>query len=121
MNTKIKNINDVKIAVVHSDKKLVFDVQSALDFMMTVQYETGCSRIAINEEALVEDFFVLSSRLAGDVLQKFVNYNIKFAIIGDFSKYTSKPLKDFIYESNKGKAIFFSSSEDEAIEKLSCM
>ena len=121
MNMKIKEINDVKIVVVNSKKNLVFDAQSALDFMMTVQYETGCSRIAINKEAVTEDFFVLGSHLAGEILQKFVNYNIKFAIIGDYSKYTSKPLKDFIYESNKGKEIFFSSSENEAIEKLSCV
>ena len=31
----------------------------------------------------------------------------------------SKPLKDFIYESNKGRDIFFVSSEEDAIEKLS--
>ena len=36
-----------------------------------------------------------------------------------FSGYTSKPLKDFIYESNKGRDIFFVSSEEDAIEKLS--
>lgn len=35
------------------------------------------------------------------------------------SEYTSKPLRDFIYESNKGKDIFFVSSEDEALKKLS--
>ena len=39
--------------------------------------------------------------IAGDILQKFVNYGIKFAIFGDFTGYTSKPLKDFIYESLK--------------------
>ncbi|MBQ7410923.1 MAG: DUF4180 domain-containing protein [Clostridia bacterium] len=33
-------------------------------------------------------------------------------------KYTSKPLKDFIYESNNGKDIFFVKDENEAINKL---
>ena len=37
---------------------------------------------------------------------------------GDFTKYTSKPLKDFIYESNKGKDIFFVPTKEEAIIKL---
>ncbi len=37
---------------------------------------------------------------------------------GDFSRYTSKPLRDFIYESNNGSHIFFVSTEDDAIEKL---
>lgn len=40
-------------------------------------------------------------------------------IVGDFSGYTSKPLKDFIYESNKGRDIFFVDSEEEAIDRLS--
>ena len=32
---------------------------------------------------------------------------MKLAIIGDFSGYTSKPLRDFIYESNNGNQVFF--------------
>jgi len=119
MEMQIKDINNFKIAVVNSSEKIIFDTQSALDFMMTVRYETGCNRIVINKNAVSEDFFVLSSRLAGDILQKFINYNVKLAIVGDFSKYTSKPLKDFMYESNRGRDIFFSSSEEEALEKLS--
>ncbi|WP_454862006.1 DUF4180 domain-containing protein [Peribacillus frigoritolerans] len=31
---------------------------------------------------------------------------MEFAIIGDFSSYTNKPLKDFIYECNKGNNVF---------------
>lgn len=41
------------------------------------------------------------------------------AIVGDFSTYASKSLKDFIYECNKGKDIFFLANEELAIEKLS--
>lgn len=50
---------------------------------------------------------------------KVINYQTKFNIYGDYSKYTSKPLKDFIYESNSGKDIFFIENEDEAIKMLS--
>ena len=68
-----------------------------------------------------EDFFILSSGLAGEVLQKFVNYGMKVAIVGDYSRYTSKPLQDFIRESNRGKTVFFVSSESEALEKLAAL
>lgn len=34
------------------------------------------------------------------------------------SKYTSKPLHDFIYECNKGNDIFFVDNLNQAIEKL---
>lgn len=106
------------IAIVNSEEIVIKDVQLAIDFMMTVKYETNCEKIALNKEAIVEDFFILSKGIAGEILQKFINYQVKFAIYGDFSKYTSKPLKDFIYESNHGKDIFFVENEEQAIEKL---
>ena len=115
MNIKI--IND--IAIVSSDEIIIKDTQTAIDFIMSVKYETNCSKITINKGAIIEDFFILSKGIAGEILQKFINYQIKFAIIGDYSKYTSKPLNDFIYESNKGKNIFFVENEDEAIKTLS--
>jgi hypothetical protein len=106
------------LVYIKSEDILIFDAQSALDFMMTVNYEKGCSRIALDKNSITEEFFKLSSGIAGDVLQKFINYHTKLAIIGDFSKYTSKPLHDFIYECNKGKDIFFVDSLDKAVEKL---
>ncbi|MBR5805712.1 MAG: DUF4180 domain-containing protein, partial [Oscillospiraceae bacterium] len=42
----------------------------------------------------------------------------RIAIYGDYSRYTSKPLRDFIYESNKGKSVFFVATKEEAIEML---
>lgn len=114
---KVKTIKD--IAVIKSNEIIIKDVNSAIDFMMSIKYETNCNKIVLNKEAVIEDFFILSKGIAGEVLQKFINYQIKFAIYGDYSKYTSKPLKDFLYESNKGKDIFFVESEEEAIKKLS--
>lgn len=111
--------NNIEIAVVNSSDILITDVQSALDFIATIGFETGCYRIILDKSSICEDFFNLKTKLAGDILQKFVNYHVKIAIVGDFSAYTSKSLKDFIYESNKGKDIFFLPDEKQAIEKLS--
>jgi Domain of unknown function (DUF4180) len=119
MNIKTIDVNGHIIAVAHADTILLKDEQSALDMMMTISVEKDSNRIILNKEAISEDFFNLSTKLAGTILQKFVNYNMKFAIIGDFSGYTSKPLKDFIYECNKGNHVFFVSSEQEAINTLS--
>lgn len=117
---KIENIkmNEANIAVVSSDVKLIADTQSALDFIMTVKYETNADRIVINKEAVSEEFFILSTGIAGEILQKFINYHVKIAIYGDYTKYTSKPLKDFIYESNCGKDFFFTVTKEEAINRL---
>ncbi|MEK3822369.1 MULTISPECIES: DUF4180 domain-containing protein [Cytobacillus] len=119
MNIKKTEVNGHIIAIAHADSILLTDEQSALDIIMSISSETESNQIILNKEAISEDFFKLSTRLAGKILQKFINYDIKFAIVGDFSSYTSKPLKDFIYECNKGNDIFFVSSEQEAILKLS--
>lgn len=94
------------------------DTQTAIDFIMSVQYLTGADRIVLNKEAISEQFFILSTGIAGAILQKFVNYHLKFAIYGDFTQYTSKALKDFIYECNHGSEIFFVSTKEEAIQKI---
>lgn len=107
------------IALVTGSDVLIRDVQSALDLMATVQYETGSDRIVIHKSLISERFFDLSTRLAGDILQKFINYRAKLAIVGDFSIYSSRSLRDFIYESNNGSDFFFMPSEQQAIEKLS--
>lgn len=114
---EIKKLND--IAIVNSNDLIITDTQSAMDFVMSIKYETECKKIILNKEAICNDFFILSKGIAGEILQKFINYHIKFAIIGDFSKYTSKPLQDFIYESNKGKDIFFVPDTDTALKMLS--
>ena len=110
--------NGMTIAVISGDEKVLVDVQSALDPAMTVKYEAGTARLAIDKRVIAEDFFILSTGMAGEVLQKFINYHIKAAIWGDYSHYTSKPLKDFIYESNHGKDFFFTATQEEAVRRL---
>lgn len=110
--------NNKTIAQVMGSEKVITDLQSALDLIMTAKYEAETNLIAIDKRAVCEEFFILSTGLAGEILQKFINYQAKIAIFGDYSKYTSKPLKDFIYESNKGKDIFFVSTKEEAVERL---
>lgn len=110
--------NGILCAIVNSDKPVITDAQSALDVLMSAKFETGAKNIVISKKLIVEDFFILSTGFAGEVLQKFINYGGRIAIYGDFSHYTSKPLHDFIHESNKGENIFFVATEHEAIEML---
>ncbi len=110
--------NNIVCAVVESDDVIITDTQSALDLLMSAKYDVGTKNIVIDKKLINEDFFILSRGLAGEILQKYVNYGGRIAIYGDYSHYTSKPLKDFIYESNKGKDVFFVASEDEAITML---
>lgn len=110
--------NGVACAVIQSDSLVIVVSQSALDVLMTAKYEAGAKNIVIDKKLVAEDFFILSSGLVGEILQKYVNYGGRIAIYGDFSHYTSKPLKDFIYESNKGHDVFFVSTQEEAVSML---
>ena len=118
MNIEHLKNNGIDIAVVSGDGMVIVDTQSALELVMTVKYETGAERIVIDKDVVCEDFFILSTGMAGEILQKFINYHVKAAVYGDYSHYTSKPLKDFIYESNHGKDFFFVSTKEEAVQKL---
>lgn len=119
MNITTTEAGGTKIAVVSGSEAVVNDVQSALDLIMSVRYETDCDRIVIHKALLSGEFFDLKTRLAGEILQKFINYQVKAAVVGDFSGYTSRSLRDFIYECNHGKDIFFVADEEEAVRKLS--
>lgn len=118
MNIEYKTINEIDVAVVSGDQAELTSPQAALDLAMSVKYEKGVSRLAIDKRVLGEEFFILSTGTAGEILQKFVNYRVKAAVFGDYSRYTSKPLRDFIYETNCGKDFFFAASREEALEHL---
>lgn len=117
---KIYNINknNKDISVVESEDILINDVDSGLDFAMEVSNMTGINNIILNKEAVNDVFFDLKNRMLGELLQKYINYNVKIAFIGDFSGYESKALNDFIYESNNGRDFFFVEDIDTAVEKM---
>ncbi|MHA6481848.1 DUF4180 domain-containing protein [Paenibacillus sp. strain BS8-2] len=119
MNIRIDARGESKVAVIESGEVLIRDVQDALDLMATVSYETdGCNKLLLDKSLFIESFFDLKTKLAGDVLQKYTNYKVKLAIVGDFGVYTSSSLKDFIYESNHGKQVFFMPDEETGLAAL---
>lgn len=119
MNIQTLQYDGAVIAHLCDDTPVITDVQTALDAAMTARYDVQTDLLAIDKRALCEDFFILSRGLAGEILQKYANYHIRIAIYGDYSHYTSKPLRDFIYESNKGTSVFFVATLDEALKRLS--
>ncbi len=91
--------------------------EDMLDIMADAGYR-GCRGIIIHKETLHKNFFDLKTGLAGEILQKFSNYRMNLAIIGDFSQLKSKSLRDFVRESNKTGTTCFVGSRDEAFFRL---
>ena len=119
MNFNVIKENGITITHIVSDNLVLTDVESALDLMANVRYATKSNIIILDASLVDPTFFDLKSNLAGEILQKFVNYSMKLAIIGDFSQHTSKSLRDFIYESNKGNHILFLSDVGTAVARFS--
>lgn len=65
--------------------------------------------LAVPVERLAPEFLDLSSGVAGEVLQKAVNYRLKVAVVGDVADRAaaSAALADFIRESNRGEHVWF--------------
>lgn len=77
-----------------------------------------CETVVLRKENFDPSFYELRSGLAGDILQKVSNYRSRLIILGDFSKITSRSLKDFIFESNKRGKVIFKKTLEEAVELI---
>ncbi len=113
----IINMNNAYAALVNKDEKICC-VQDILDIMATAQYYYDCVGLIVYKECLGESFFELKTGYAGEVLQKISNYQMKIAIIGDFSQYKSNSLHDFIYECNKGNQVFFKDTVEDGLNAI---
>lgn len=117
MKIEISHSAGVAIAEILSDNIEVNNTEDALDILGNCSYQ-GADNIILHEKNIIPAFFDLKTTIAGDILQKFSTYQVRLAIVGDFSKYSSQSLKDFIYESNKGGRIYFVNTLAEATAKL---
>ncbi|MDD3967026.1 MAG: DUF4180 domain-containing protein [Candidatus Marinimicrobia bacterium] len=113
----IHRIYDIPVAVPEEVDKPFATVQDILDLMADVHYR-GARKIILRKDQLVPAFYDLKSGLAGEILQKFSNYYMQLAIVGNFSSLRSKALQDFIRECNRGKQVFFAENSDEAVKFL---
>lgn len=110
-------INRVSIAEIIANKIIINSAADGLAILGEVYYQ-GFYSVIVYEKNITPDFFQLANGMAGEVLQKFSNYRIKLAIVGDFGAHPSKSLKQFIFESNKTGHINFVLSLNEALLSL---
>jgi hypothetical protein len=80
----------------------------------------GASLVAIPAERLDDDFFRLRTGIAGAMVQKFVTYRLRLAIVGDISRHLSESaaLQDFVREANRGADVWFVANREELSQRL---
>lgn len=111
-------IQDVPIAEITADELLITSAEDGLELLGNLYYQ-GFDRVILYTQNITPDFFDLKNGMAGEILQKFSNYRVRLAIVGDFSEYPGQSLKDFLYESNKGRHVNFLPTLAEALSQLS--
>lgn len=117
MQIKTHTVRNIQLAEIIADDPVIEKAEDGLDLLGNVYYQ-GFDRMIIHAANIHPDFFDLKNGMAGEILQKFSNYRMRLAIVGDFSAHTSKPITDFMYESNNGKQVNFLNTLEEALDKL---
>ncbi|WP_406728736.1 DUF4180 domain-containing protein [Streptomyces sp. GD-15H] len=109
----------VPVLVCDKDGRKLSGGDTALDLIGDAM---GCHAdvVAVPVERVADDFFALRSGVAGEVAQKFVNYRIRLAIVGDIATHVagSDALRDFVREANRGNQLWFVPDHDTLQERL---
>lgn len=119
MTDGVADVAGSSVWVCHRDGPLLDGERAAVE-MVGAAYGSGATVIAIPLARLGPGFLTLSTRIAGDVIQKFVNYGFQVAFVGDVSAAVaeSDALRDFVRESNRGRHVWFLDNLDALSTRL---
>ncbi len=119
MPDEIREIAGVRILACDPDGPTLSKLQEASDLIALARGDSA-NIVVLPMKRLDPAFFQLRTGFAGEFLQKFVNYMVRLAIVGDFSQYISQSdaLRDLIRESNRGSAVWFLDDVAELEERL---
>jgi len=108
----------VTALVCDTDRPTIATVQDALDLIGAALSQAEV--VAVPATRFDDAFFTLNTGLAGEIMQKFVNYQLRLVIIGDLSRQleSSSALRALVHESNRGQHIWFVADLDELRTRL---
>jgi hypothetical protein len=119
MESNLVEYGAVRCLVLHPDGPVINEPNQARDLVEEALSERA-NAVAVPVQRLGASFFVLRTGLVGEVIQKMVNYRLRFAIVGDISGYVaaSDALRDFVVECQRGTDIIFVDDQAELEERL---
>ncbi|MGW7031546.1 DUF4180 domain-containing protein [Streptomyces xanthophaeus] len=115
----LQTIHDVPVLMCPAEGDPIRGEGDALDLIGDAGYQ-GAQWVAVPAERFDESFYRLSTRVAGDIVQKFANYRLGLAVLGDISRHTtaSPALRDFVRECNRGRQTWFLADAAELDDRL---
>ena len=119
MPAKSYELQGVSVLECAADEMRLRTYADAVD-ILGKSFESRATLIVVPVECLDDEFFQLRTRIAGELIQKFVQYRRRLAIVGDISRHLaeSSALRAFVYESNRGNEVWFLASLDELGQRL---
>jgi Domain of unknown function (DUF4180) len=113
------NLRGVRVLACDPREKKICDGRDAID-LIAEAYERRANLILLPVERLDQNFFALETGLAGAIVQKFAQYGLSLAVVGDVSRYAdeSASFRDFVRESNRRNDIWFVATADELQDRL---
>lgn len=118
MEVVIHQINKTRVAEIISEDILIQNPVDGLNILVDLYYK-NIDNIILYEKNITPSFFVLKNGIAGEILQKFSNYKVRLAIVGNYTKMRHMSIKGFIVESNRKGQINFVGSGQKALAILS--
>ena len=118
-STKFYELHGVRVLELIADSTKLQTYNDAVD-LVGKTFENRATMIVIPVECLDDEFFRLKTRIAGELIQKFVQYRRHLVIVGDISRFLaeSSALRAFVAESNRGKEVWFLPSRAELDDRL---
>jgi hypothetical protein len=115
---RVQELGGVPVLVCGADGPAIAGTQDALDVIGGAF--SLADVVAVPVSRLDPGFFDLRTGLAGEIMQKFVNYHLRLAVIGDITPLVEagNALRDLVYESNKGRHVWFLPDLDALAERL---
>ena len=107
MPDQVQERAGVPVLVCAPDGPTIATMQDALDLIGAAFL--GAEVVAVPADRFDERFFSLGTRFAGEVMQKFVNYRLRLAVVGDISRHlaASAALRALVQESNRADHVWF--------------
>jgi len=117
--SQLIEIGSIRILLFASTGPLLASPGDSNDFIGEA-WSVSAELLAIPVERLGPDVLNLRTRVGGEVFQKFANYRLRCAIVGDITAAVdgSGALRDFVRETNEGSALWFVPDVDQLCARL---
>ncbi len=113
----VRNENDVTFAECKPSEKLITSEQDAVDLIGLCGYHQT-NNLLLYAKNVDKSFFDLKSKLAGEILQKCMNYYMRLAMVLPSEVENNKRFTEMALETNKGNHFRIFKTREEAIEWL---